>query len=46
MAHGMVAPKEFVTQFADVVDIYLAARDPRAAAGAVQAIADMARLGR
>jgi glucose/mannose transport system substrate-binding protein len=46
MAHGVVAPETFVSQFSDVISIYLATRDPRAAAYATEAIADQTRLSR
>ena len=46
LAHGMAAPGWFSSQFADVMSIYLASRDSRAAASAAQAIADQAHLGK
>ena len=45
MAYGVAAPRSFASQFADVMSIYLASRDSRAAASAAQAIADQARTG-
>jgi len=46
MAHGVVASEYFVSQFAEVMRIFVATKDPRAAASAAQAIADMNRLGK
>ncbi len=45
MAEGVAAPDSFVSQFADVIAIYRAGGDSRAAANAAAAIADQARLG-
>jgi len=45
MVHGVAAPGSFVTQFTDVLDIYRATRDPRAAGSAAQTIADEVHLG-
>ena len=46
MAHGVAAPQSFVSQFADVIGIFVTTRDPVAAANAAQAIADQTRLGK
>ena len=46
MAHGVAAPPSFVSQFPDAIGIYLATKDPSAAANAVQAIADQTHVGR
>jgi len=46
MAHGVVAPEAFLTQFPDVIAIYTATKDPVSAANALQAIADQSHLGR
>jgi glucose/mannose transport system substrate-binding protein len=46
LVHGVVAPEAFMSQFGTIMDIYLAAKDSRAAANAAQAIADQVRLGR
>lgn len=45
LVHGAVAPESFMSQFGTVMDIFLAAKDPKAAANAAQAIADQVRLG-
>jgi glucose/mannose transport system substrate-binding protein len=45
MHHGAVAPESFTSQFGDVMAIFLAAKDSKAAANAAQAIADQVRLG-
>ena len=45
LVHGVVAPESFMSQFGTIMDIYLAARNSKAAASAAQAIADQVRLG-
>jgi glucose/mannose transport system substrate-binding protein len=45
LVHGVVAPESFMSQFGTVMDIYLSAKDSKAAANAAQAIADQVRLG-
>jgi glucose/mannose transport system substrate-binding protein len=45
LVHGVVAPESFMSQFGTVMDIYLSAKDSRAASNAAQAIADQIRLG-
>jgi len=46
LVDGAVAPESFTSQFGAVMDIFLAAKDSRAAANAAQAIADQVGLGR
>jgi glucose/mannose transport system substrate-binding protein len=46
LVHGVVAPESFGSQFGTVMDIFLAAKDSKAAANAAQAIADQVGLGR
>ena len=46
LVHGVVAPESFGSQFGTVMDIYLAAKDSKAAASAAQAIADQVGLGK
>jgi glucose/mannose transport system substrate-binding protein len=46
MAHGVAAPRSFVSQFAEVIAIYSATKDPQPAVNAAQGIADQARLGK
>ena len=46
LVHGVVAPEGFMSQFGTVMDIYLAAKDSKAAASAAQAIADQVGLGK
>jgi glucose/mannose transport system substrate-binding protein len=46
LAHGAVAPEAFSSQFGTVMEIFLAGKDPRAAANAAQAIADQVGLGK
>ncbi|MGA2480438.1 MAG: ABC transporter substrate-binding protein [Spirochaetia bacterium] len=46
LVHGVVAPESFMSQFGTVMDIYLAAKDSKAAANAAQAIADQVGLGK
>jgi glucose/mannose transport system substrate-binding protein len=46
LAHGVVAPESFESQFGAVMDIFLSAKDSRAAANAAQAIADQMGLGK
>jgi glucose/mannose transport system substrate-binding protein len=46
LVHGVVAPESFASQFGIVMDIFMAAKDSRAAASAAQAIADQAGLGK
>ena len=46
LAHGVVAPDSFKSQFGTILDIYLAAKNSRAAANAAQAIADQVGLGK
>ncbi len=46
LVHGVVAPESFMSQFGTVMDIYLAAKDSKAAASAAQAIADQVGLGK
>ena len=45
LVHGVVAADPFKSQFGTVMDIFLAAKDSKAAANAAQAIADQVRLG-
>jgi glucose/mannose transport system substrate-binding protein len=45
LVHGVVAPESFMSQFGTIMDIYLTAKDSKAAASAAQAIADQVRLG-
>ncbi len=45
LVHGVVAPESFMSQFGTIMDIYLSARNSKAAASAAQAIADQVRLG-
>jgi glucose/mannose transport system substrate-binding protein len=46
LVHGAVAPETFMSQFGTVMEIYLASRNPGAAANAAQAIANQVGLGR
>ena len=46
LAQGVVAPPSFRDQFGDVMGVFLAGKNPRAAASAAQAIADQAHLGK
>jgi len=46
LVHGVVAPESFMSQFGTIMDIYLAAKDSKAAANAAQAIADQIGLGK
>ena len=46
LVHGAAAPESFTSQFGTIMDIFLAAKDSRAAANAAQAIADQTGLGR
>ncbi|HTP57877.1 MAG TPA: carbohydrate ABC transporter substrate-binding protein, partial [Spirochaetia bacterium] len=46
MAHGVVAPEAFLSQFPDVIGIYTATKDAASAANALQAIADQSRVGK
>ena len=46
LVHGVAAPESFTSQFSAVMDIFLAAKDSRAAANAAQAIADQVGLGK
>jgi glucose/mannose transport system substrate-binding protein len=46
LVHGVAAPESFTSQFNSVIEIFLAARDSRAAANAAQAIADQTGLGK
>ncbi len=46
MVYGVSAPQSFASQFGDVIGIYVATRDARAASSAAQAIADQARMGK
>ncbi len=46
LVHGAVAPEAFMSQFGTVMEIYLASKNPQAAANAAQAIANQVGLGR
>lgn len=46
LVHGAVAPESFMSQFGTVMDIFMAAKNSRAAANAAQAIATQIGLGR
>lgn len=46
LVDGVAAPESFASQFGTVMDIFLAAKDSRAAANAAQAIADQVGLGK
>jgi glucose/mannose transport system substrate-binding protein len=46
LADGVAAPESFASQFGTVMEIFLAAKDSRAAANAAQAIADQVGLGK